>query len=100
LVEAEIEFVLVGGLAVNAWGYLRATQDIDVVPDPAPDNLAKLDELLRELGGKVAPATGRGTGMTSRRSKLPRSQMRTWIDGSRRYPFATSFPGRVATSVA
>jgi predicted nucleotidyltransferase len=54
LVEAEIRFVLVGGLAVNAWGYMRATQDVDVVPDPDPENLAKLDELLRGLGGKVA----------------------------------------------
>ena len=53
LVEAEVRFVLVGGLAVNAWGYLRATRDLDVVPDPAPDNLAKLDSLLRGLGGKV-----------------------------------------------
>jgi len=53
LVRSEISFILVGGLAVNAWGYLRATQDVDVVPDPEPENLAKLDELLRELGGKV-----------------------------------------------
>ncbi|HEX6152274.1 MAG TPA: nucleotidyltransferase [Solirubrobacterales bacterium] len=53
LVEAEVRFVLVGGLAVNAWGYLRATRDVDVVPDPDPDNLERLDALLRELGGKV-----------------------------------------------
>src|SRR5215208_1593211 len=53
LIEAEVRFVLVGGLAVNAWGYLRATRDVDFVPDPAPGNLAKLGELLRELGGKV-----------------------------------------------
>lgn len=53
LTEAEIRFVLVGGLAVNAWGYLRATRDVDVVPDPSGENLAKLDSLLRELGGKV-----------------------------------------------
>lgn len=53
LVEAEIRFVLVGGLAVNAWGYIRGTQDVDVVPDPDPENLTKLDELLRGLGGKV-----------------------------------------------
>lgn len=31
----------------------HATRDIDVVPDPSPENLAKLDALLRELGGKV-----------------------------------------------
>lgn len=53
LVEADISFILVGGLAVNAWGYLRATQDVDIVPNTDPENLAKLDELLRELGGKV-----------------------------------------------
>jgi predicted nucleotidyltransferase len=51
--EAEIDFVLVGGLAVNAWGYLRATRDVDLVPDSAPENLARLDALLVELGGKV-----------------------------------------------
>ncbi|HET9677987.1 MAG TPA: nucleotidyltransferase [Solirubrobacterales bacterium] len=53
LVEAEVRFVLVGGLAMNAWGYMRATQDVDVVPDPDRENLAKLDVLLRGLGGKV-----------------------------------------------
>ncbi len=53
LTAAEIRFVLVGGLAVNAWGYLRATQDVDVVPDPALENLEKLDALLKKLGGKV-----------------------------------------------
>jgi predicted nucleotidyltransferase len=53
LVEAEIRFVLVGGLAVNAWGYLRATRDVDLVPDPETPNLEKLDALLTELGGRV-----------------------------------------------
>lgn len=53
LAEAEIRFVLVGGLAVNAWGYLRATRDVDVVPDPASENLEKLNALLEELGGRV-----------------------------------------------
>jgi predicted nucleotidyltransferase len=53
LVEAEVRFVLVGGLAVNAWGYLRATRDVDVVPDPAADNLARFDALLKEMGGRV-----------------------------------------------
>lgn len=53
LVEAEISFVLVGGLAMNAWGYLRATRDIDVVPGPDAENLAKLDGVLKDIGGKV-----------------------------------------------
>lgn len=53
LIEAEIRFVLVGGLAVNAWGYMRGTRDVDLVPDPDRENLAKLDALRRELEGKV-----------------------------------------------
>ncbi len=53
LVAAKIRFVLVGGLAVNAWGYIRATRDVNIVPDPSPDNLERLDALLAGLGGKV-----------------------------------------------
>jgi predicted nucleotidyltransferase len=53
LVEADVRFVLIGGLAVNAWGYLRATRDVDFVPDPDPENLARLNAVLTDLGGKV-----------------------------------------------
>jgi predicted nucleotidyltransferase len=53
LTEADVRFVLVGGLAVNAWGYLRATRDVDFVPDPDAENLARIEALLRDLGGKV-----------------------------------------------
>lgn len=53
LVDSEVRFVLVGGLAVNAWGYIRATRDIDLVPDPSPENLERLDSILKVLGGKV-----------------------------------------------
>jgi predicted nucleotidyltransferase len=58
LVEADIRFVLVGGLAVGAWGYVRGTKDLDVVPDPAGDNLERLAELLRELDGRVEVEDG------------------------------------------
>lgn len=53
LVGADVRFVLVGGLAVGAWGYVRGTRDVDVVPDPATENLERLDTVLRELDGKV-----------------------------------------------
>jgi predicted nucleotidyltransferase len=39
LVDADVHFVLVGGLAVNAWGYVRGTRDVDVVPDPVGEGL-------------------------------------------------------------
>jgi predicted nucleotidyltransferase len=58
LTLAEVRFVLVGGLAVNAWGYLRATRDIDVVPEPDAANLAKLDVVLKQIGGKVEVEDG------------------------------------------
>lgn len=45
LIEAEVRFVLIGGLAVNAWGYVRGTGDVDVVPDPSRENLTRLDEV-------------------------------------------------------
>lgn len=53
LVESDIDFILVGGLAVGAWGYVRATRDVDLVPNPTPSNLEKLDTALRGMEGKV-----------------------------------------------
>jgi hypothetical protein len=53
LIEADVQFVLVGGLAVNAWGHLRSTADIDLVPDPDPKNLERLATALESVGGRV-----------------------------------------------
>lgn len=51
--KSDIDFVLVGAFAVNAWGYLRGTRDIDLVPNPEDQNLSRLIELLDQLGGRV-----------------------------------------------
>lgn len=59
LVEGGVEFVLVGGLAVNAWGNVRGTKDIDLVPEPSPENLARLAQVLVEAGGRVETPDGR-----------------------------------------
>ncbi|MBA2505980.1 MAG: hypothetical protein H0V29_08560 [Thermoleophilaceae bacterium] len=59
LVDAGVDFVLVGGLAVNAWGHVRGTRDVDLVPDPAAENLDRLATVLEELGGRVETAEGR-----------------------------------------
>jgi predicted nucleotidyltransferase len=58
LVDGGVRFVLVGDLAVNAWGYLRATRDVDLVPDPDPENLNRLGAALLELGARVETADG------------------------------------------
>jgi hypothetical protein len=53
LAEADVRFVLVGGLALGAWGVIRGTKDCDIVPDPSPDNLDRLAAVVVRLSGRV-----------------------------------------------
>lgn len=55
--EAGVSFVVIGGVAVGAHGYVRGTEDLDVVPDPDPENLARLTEVLRKLDSTL-PTVG------------------------------------------
>lgn len=53
LADADVQFVVVGGLAVNAWGVVRGTKDVDVVVAPDIDNLKRLAEAAVAAGGHV-----------------------------------------------
>ena len=53
LADAEVRFVLIGGLALNAWGVIRGTKDVDIVADPDPDNLGRIADVAVEAGGQV-----------------------------------------------
>jgi predicted nucleotidyltransferase len=53
LVKAEAGFVVVGGLAVGAWGVVRATKDIDIVVAPDVENLRRVAEVAVAAGGHV-----------------------------------------------
>lgn len=53
LAEYEVDFIVIGGFAVIAHGYVRATKDLDIVPDPSPDNIARLAYALSELNARV-----------------------------------------------
>ncbi len=44
-----IRFVVIGGVAVGAHGYVRGTEDLDLVPDPDPENLNRLTQALTRL---------------------------------------------------
>lgn len=57
LSEARVQFVVIGGVAVGVHGFVRATVDLDIVPDPSSQNLARLARLLEEI-----EATQVGTG--------------------------------------
>ena len=48
LVEAEIRFVVVGGVAARAHGSTRITEDLDVCYDASPTNVSKLIGVLTE----------------------------------------------------
>jgi len=54
-----IEYVLIGGFAVNYYGYIRTTQDIDILILPSGENLLKVAEALKEFGfGKEGISRG------------------------------------------
>jgi predicted nucleotidyltransferase len=48
LAEAGVEFIVVGGVAVSIQGYVRLTEDVDILVEESEENLGKL---LRCLGG-------------------------------------------------
>jgi hypothetical protein len=51
---AGVAYVIVGGIAVAAHGAIRATADVDVVPDPSATNLDSLAAVLNDLGADHA----------------------------------------------
>lgn len=50
LADAEVDYVVVGGLAVIMHGHLRATRDLDLVIGLEPANCAKGIEALSNIG--------------------------------------------------
>ncbi len=54
LIAHEVEFLVIGGLAVAAHGYARATKDVDVVPAPTAENRRRLYAALVALGAEPA----------------------------------------------
>lgn len=53
LAEHEVEYVLIGGLAVQTHGHVRTTNDADLIPAPDPANLERLARTLRSLDARV-----------------------------------------------
>jgi hypothetical protein len=59
LAEWEVEYTVIGGLAVQAHGHTRTTQDVDLVPAPDEENRGRLAAALEALGAR--PAGGGGS---------------------------------------
>ena len=49
LVTGAVEFFVIGAVAVGVYGFERATKDLDIVPAPDSENLARLYTVLVEL---------------------------------------------------
>ena len=49
LTGAQVEFIVIGGMAVGIHGFVRATKDLDIVPDPSPENLRRLARVLVKI---------------------------------------------------
>jgi hypothetical protein len=50
LLSDEVCFIVVGGLAVTLNGYVRLTEDVDLLVGTSPENLEKLIRSLSEFG--------------------------------------------------
>ena len=53
LAEADVRFILIGGMAAVLHGDVGVTVDIDIAPDYELDNLKRLAAALRALGARI-----------------------------------------------
>lgn len=54
----EIDFTIIGGVAVQVHGHRRTTKDLDVIPAPDPENLRRLTAALVELEARPRDIPG------------------------------------------
>jgi hypothetical protein len=66
-----VEYVLIGGLAVQTYGPTRAAAVADLIPAPDPDNLQRLATALRSLDARVLNPGEEGTEIDAK--MLPRA---------------------------
>lgn len=73
LAEYQVDYVIVGGVAVQTHGHLRTTIDIDLFPRPEPANLARLADALNSLDARVLNPGSEN--LTIDAAMLPRATM-------------------------
>ena len=50
--EHNVDFLVIGGVAVAAHGYVRGTKDVDIIPEPSRANLERLLAALTTLDAR------------------------------------------------
>jgi hypothetical protein len=89
--EAQVEYLIVGGLAVNAHGYERLTRDIHLVIGLEPANIIRGLKTLLHIGYTMAiPVTPEEFANTTTRESWRRDKnmvvLKLWSDLHRRTP--------------
>ncbi len=59
LSRRDVEYVTIGGIAIQAYGGQRLTQDLDVAIAASTDNVARLAEALLDLDARILGPDGR-----------------------------------------
>jgi hypothetical protein len=73
LAKYAVDYVIVGGLAVQTHGHMRTTIDIDVFPRPEPANLVRLADALKAIDARVLNRGSEGLSIDA--SMLPRATL-------------------------
>ncbi len=88
---ADIRYIVVGGLAVNAHGYERFTHDIDLVIGLEPENIRRALYALMEVGYRpTIPVTPEDFANADNRATWQKEKsmlvLKLWSDEHRRTP--------------
>jgi len=89
--DAGVRYLVAGGLAVNAHGYLRFTRDVDLVLQLAPENIASAFRALASIGYQpLVPVTAADFADVAKRTAWIRDKGMTvlsfWCDAHRDTP--------------
>jgi hypothetical protein len=49
LLDHSVQFIVIGGFSLSVHGIVRATKDVDIVPEPSRANLRRLGRALSDL---------------------------------------------------
>lgn len=58
LTSHDVDFMLIGGLAVIVHGHTRTTRDVDIIPAPGAANMRRLAAALQDLGAAAVDRHG------------------------------------------
>ena len=89
--NARAQYLIVGGLAVNAHGYERLTRDVDLVIGLEPDNIVRGLHALQEIGYRMSiPVTPEQFADVRQREMWRKEKdmivLKLWSDMHRRTP--------------